>query len=150
METENMSAKSVVVRRRISVPAQAAWEIIRTGAEVDRWVPVITSCRLEGTGSGAKRLCTVNGQEVTESIATVDDPSRLFQYRIDRQSLMPIRNALGTVHVTAAGPTEAEVLWIMNFEVIDENAWPAVKQGMEEIYRAAIEGLERHAKKIAA
>jgi Polyketide cyclase / dehydrase and lipid transport len=146
MELKANSMKSVIARHRIGVAAERAWEILRTGGGLDRWIPIITSCRLEGEGPGAKRVCTVNGQEVVESIETVDDASRLMQYRIHRQSLMPIRNVLGTVHLTSTGPSESEVLWIMNFDMDDEAAWPAVKDGMEGMYRLAIEGLEAYAR----
>ena len=69
--------KTISVSKRIRVPAQAAWEVVRTGAQMDRWVPAITSCALEGSGVGAKRTCVINGQELLESIETVDDTSRL-------------------------------------------------------------------------
>jgi hypothetical protein len=138
--------KTVSISQRIAVPVQAAWNIIRTGAEVNRWFPPVTSCRLEGAGVGAKRVCTVNGQELLESIETVDDANRLFQYRILKQSLMPIRNVIGTIHLVAASPTETEVLWFVNFDLDDEKAMPALKDGIEGMYRAGITGLEAHAK----
>jgi Polyketide cyclase / dehydrase and lipid transport len=134
--------KTVSVSRRINVPAQAAWEVIRSGGAMDRWVPAITSCKLEGEGIGARRICVINGQELIESVETVDDASRLFQYRILQQSLMPVHNVLGTIHVSSAGPAEAEVLWFVNFELEDEAALPVVKAEIEGIYRAGIEGLE--------
>jgi len=147
MEMQGVAMKTVSITRRIRVPAQTAWEIVRTGEGVDRWIPIITSCRLEGKGVGAKRVCTINGQEVTESTETVEEASRLFQYRIHKQSLMPIRNVLGTVHLTATGPSETEVLWFANFELDDEQAWPAVKEGFEGMYEAAIKGLEEYAQR---
>jgi hypothetical protein len=139
--SETASMKAVVVCRTIGVPVQAAWEVVRTGDRVDRWIPVVTSCRLEGHGAGARRTCTIDGREVVESIATVDDAARVFQYRIERQSLMPIRDALGTLHLIGRGPAETEIVWITNFALEDERAWPAVKEGMEQIYRSAIDGL---------
>lgn len=139
--------KTVAVSHRIRVPVKTAWEIVRTGDGLERWIPVISSCRLEGRGVGAKRVCTVNGQQVVESLETVDDGTRLLQYRIQEQALMPIRNALGTVHLTPTGGDETAVLWMMNFEIDVEAAWPAVKDGMTSMYQAAIEGLEAHARK---
>jgi hypothetical protein len=141
METNKSPMKAVIVRRTISVSANVAWDVVRTGRDLERWVPVVTSCRLEGKGPGAKRFCTINGHDIVESIATVDDAARVMQYRIERQSLMPIRDALGTVYLSAAGSTETDVLWIMNFVIDDEQAWPAVKEGMEQIYSSAIDGL---------
>lgn len=136
--------KTVSVSKRIKVPAQAVWEVVRTGDQLDRWVPAITSCRLEGQGVGAKRVCVINQQPLRESIETVDDASRLFQYRIVEQTMMPVRNVLGTIHVSGTGPSETEVLWFVNFELDDEAAWSAVREGFEGIYHAGIEGLEAH------
>jgi uncharacterized protein YndB with AHSA1/START domain len=133
--------KTVIVNQSIPVSAHAVWKILRTGDHLERWIPIVTACHLEGSGVGAKRVCVINGQELVESIETVDENSRLFQYRIHAQSLMPVRNALGTIHLTAVSPAETSVLWMMNFDMTDEAAWPAVKEPMAEIYRGGIAGL---------
>lgn len=108
----------------------------------------MTSCRLEGTGVGATRVCVVNQQELRESIETVDDDCRLFQYRILEQSLMPVRDIVGTIHISAIGSAEAEVLWFVNLELLDERAWPDVKAGIAGMYRAGIDGLEAYASQL--
>jgi hypothetical protein len=149
METNRNPMKAVIVRRTIGVPAKAAWDVVRTGDGLERWIPIVTSCRLEGKGPGAKRFCTINGQDIVESIATVDEDARVMQYRIERQSLMPVRDALGTVHLSAVGAAETEVLWIMNFALDDARAWPAVKEAMEQIYVSAIDGLGSFARGVA-
>lgn len=112
---------------------------------MDQWVPAITSCRLEGEGVGARRLCVIDDHELQESIETVDDTSRLFQYRIHSQSLLPVRDFLGTIHITAVGPTEVELLWFANFELTDEHAWKTVKAAVEQIYGSGIDGLAARA-----
>jgi hypothetical protein len=134
--------KTVSVSQRVAAPAKGVWDIVRTGADVNRWFPSVTACRLDGVGVGAQRICTVNGQELTEIIETVDDASRIFQYRIVEQALMPIRNILGTFHVAQIGASESQVLWFVNFDIDDERAWPAVKEGIEGMYRAGIDGLQ--------
>jgi Polyketide cyclase / dehydrase and lipid transport len=138
--------KTISVTQRIAISADSAWNIIRTGANMNRWFPPVTACRLEGAGVGAKRFCTVHGHELEESIETVDDVSRIFQYRILKQSLMPIQNIVGTVHVTAVSPAEAEVLWFVNFDLTDESALPGLQEGIASMYRAGIAGLETYAK----
>lgn len=114
---------TVAVTRRIEVPADAAWAIIRSGTGVDRWLPMITSCRLEGAGANAKRVCMFNDghavHELLETILTIDDDARLFQYSIDRQTMMPIRNVIGTMHVTAIGAGQCEILWFAGKYVVD-------------------------------
>lgn len=137
--------KTVSVAQRIRVPAQAAWEVIRSGSGMDKWVPAISSCRLEGGGPGARRVCVINEQELHETIETVDDETRLFQYRIHRQSLLPVRNILATIHVAPTGDAECEVLWFVNLELEDDAAWSNVRDGIQSIYRSAIDGLSQFA-----
>jgi hypothetical protein len=137
--------KTVSVSQRVAVPALGVWNIVRTGADLNRWFPPVTACRLEGAGVGAQRVCTINGQELTEVIETVDDASQIFQYRIVKQALMPIRNILGTFHVAPVGAMESQILWFVNFDIDDERALPAVKEGIEGMYRVGIEGLQAFA-----
>jgi uncharacterized protein YndB with AHSA1/START domain len=141
---------AVAVTRKVEASADAVWAIIRSGTGVDRWLPMVTSCRLEGTGVDAKRVCTLNDgtaeHELQETIETVDDAARLFQYRIDRQSMMPIQNYRGTMHVTPVGADQCEILWFANFDLGDASALPAVKAGLEGVYQAGIAGLEAAAK----
>jgi uncharacterized protein YndB with AHSA1/START domain len=140
--------KTVSVSKHIVVPVQVVWEIVRTGANMDRWVPAITQCKLEGSGVGAKRVCVVDNHELHESIETVDDPSRLFQYRIHKQAMIPVHNILGTIHLTACGGEETEVLWFVNFDLDDESTWVPVRDGIEALYRSGIDGLEAHAQSV--
>jgi len=74
------------VSERIRVSAEAVWDVVRIGGNMDRWAPFITACRLEGEGVGARRVCVISDQELHEAIETVDDQNRLFQYRIHKQS----------------------------------------------------------------
>lgn len=111
---------------------------------------MITSCRLEGVGAGAKRTCVFNDgasdHDLHETILTIDDTSRLFQYRIDRLTIMPIRHLIGTMHVTEVGRGRCEVLWFANFELDDKSAAGDVKIGIESVYSAGIAGLEASAR----
>lgn len=137
--------KTVSISQRVTAPANTVWDIIRAGGDVDLWFAPVTSCRLEGQGVGARRTCTINGRELTECIETIDESSRLFQYRIIKQDLMPIRNILGTMRVTSTGPADCDVLWFANFELDDESGWPAIREGMEVMYRTGIAGLQARA-----
>jgi hypothetical protein len=136
--------RTVSVRARIPVDAAAAWAVVRTGGAMDRWVPAISACHVDGDGVGARRVCVIDAQELEETIETVDDESRLFQYRIRRQNLLPVRNVVGTIHLADTGPDACDVLWFANFELMQDEAWPAVRDGLEAIYRSGIEGLGQH------
>lgn len=141
--------KTVSVSKRIHVPAEVAWEIVRTGAHLERWVPAITRCELAGQGVGARRVCVIEGHELHESIETIDDVARLFQYRISKQALLPVRNIVGSIHLSACGPQETEVIWFVNFDLDDESAWMPVRDGIAAIYVAGIEGLADLARRSA-
>jgi Polyketide cyclase / dehydrase and lipid transport len=133
--------KTIAVTKQIAVSADAAWAILRTGDGMDRWSPMVTSCRLEGSGPGARRVCVINDKQLDEVIDTVDDAARLFQYRIERQELMPVANVRGSIHIAPISANSSHVLWFVNLDMLDEAAWPQVKAGIEGIYGASIEGL---------
>lgn len=134
----------VSVRKRLTAPAASVWKIVSKGDSVDRWLPVIESCRLEGSGPGARRFCTTGeGQRIDETIEAVDHTNRIFQYRIDRQDMMPTTNIRGTLCVAEDGAGHAEVLWFLNYELVDASAADAVRAGVAEIYAAGLAGLER-------
>jgi Polyketide cyclase / dehydrase and lipid transport len=133
--------KTIAVTKQIPVSADAAWAIVRTGANMDRWSPMVTSCRLEGSGPGARRVCVINEKQLDEVIDTIDDQAHLFQYRIERQELMPVANVRGTIHIAPISAHSSHVLWFVNLDLLDEAAWPQVKAGIEGIYGPSIDGL---------
>lgn len=133
--------KTVSVKKTIPVAEKRVWEVVRTGADMDRWVPAITHCELDGQGAGANRLCIVDGRTLRETVETVDDQTHLFQYRIHEQSLLPVRNVVGSIHVAACGDNACTVLWFANLELDDESAWPAVREALEALYVSGIDEL---------
>lgn len=137
----------VSVKKRLSVSAASVWALIRQGSGVDRWLPVITSCRLEGTGPGAVRICgTAQGHVLEETLEVVDDPGRIFQYRIDRQDMLPTTNVRGTMHVGEDGAGRAEVLWFVTYELVDPAVGEAVRSSLTDAYAQGLLGLERLAR----
>ncbi|MCI0584051.1 MAG: SRPBCC family protein [Chloroflexi bacterium] len=136
---------TVSVTQTLDASPEAVWSIIAAGDRVDRWLPAVTACRLEGSGPGARRVCIVGGAELEERIDTVDPSARLFQYRITRQSMMPIRDIVGTFHVAALGPRKTHVLWSLRFELDDPAHLDAIRNGITDLYRAGLAGLATYA-----
>lgn len=134
---------TVSVTQVLAASPEAIWSTIAAGDGVDRWLPVVTSCRLEGVGPGALRFCTAGGTELEEQIDVVDSAARLFQYRITRQAMLPIRNIIGTLHVASLAPKAAHVLWSLRFDLDDASQLDAVGGTITELYRAGLAGLER-------
>jgi uncharacterized protein YndB with AHSA1/START domain len=137
----------VSVKKSLNASADSVWKIVSRGDGVDRWLPVITTCRLDGTGPGATRTCTTaQGHELVETIVAIDPKHRIFHYRIDRQNMMPTRNLAGTLCVAEDRSGNADVLWFLTYELLDAAAAETVRAGVEHIYEAGLAGLERLAR----
>lgn len=102
---------------------------------------VIETCRVEGSGPGARRYCTTKQGPIAETLLCVDDASRLFRYRIDEQNMMPLENYEGSIHVTEVGSGTCEVLWFATYDLLNEAADVAVREGLVGLLRTAIGGM---------
>ena len=125
----------------INAPLEKVWSNIKRGDGVDLWLPIITACKLEGSGIGAKRICTTEQGPIHETILTIDDEQKVFQYRIDEQSLMPISSIVGTMKLNNL-KSSTELEWTIEFEIENEEYLDEVKNGIQEIYAAGAKGLE--------
>ena len=90
---------------------------------------------------GAKRVCQLHdGQQLFETILESDDAEKLFQYKIDQQSFMPISDVIGTMQFREEdGMTTLD--WNVEFEVETEELFEQVKSGIEEIYTTSSQKL---------
>jgi hypothetical protein len=90
---------------RIARPAEEVWALVGDPARVAEWFPGIESCRVEGL----QRVVTLSsGQEVTETIVTIDPLQRRFQY----QMKSPLcRSHLGTLDVIGLGEHDCLVIY---------------------------------------
>lgn len=136
------NVKTVAVTQVAPQPMEAMWKLIRSGGEVHRMLPgVIETCTVEGTGAGARRFCGTKQGPLEETILHVDDAARLFRYRIDRQSMMPLASYEGSLHVVDLGARGTEVLWFATYELLDPNADEPVREGLRSMFTTAIDGM---------
>ena len=134
--------KTVAVTRVVPQPMEAMWKLIRSGADIHRMLPgVIESCRLEGSGAGARRYCGTKQGMLEETILAVDDEARLFRYSVDRQSMLPTQGYEGSLHVVDLGPHGTQVLWFATYELLDQRADEAVREALRGMFTAAIGGM---------
>jgi Polyketide cyclase / dehydrase and lipid transport len=139
MNQTKATTKTIAIARCLSRPAHLVWQLIRSGRDVHRMMPgVIETCRVEGSGPGARRYCTTKQGPLAETLLCVDDEARLFRYRIDEQSMMPLKDYEGSIHVTDRGDGTCEVLWFATYNLLDEAADSAVRDGLQGLLRTAI------------
>lgn len=133
----------------IHVPAAQAWEVIGSIGGLDKYFPVISACRLEGSGVGATRYCTLqNGVNLKERIDEVDQAQMRIRYAIIEAPL-PLSGYVGTVQVKKIDATRCEVAWFAEYTPAPDHA-----EELREMFRGAlgdgIKGLEQYCKKPTA
>ncbi len=110
---------TVNITKTAPVTPAAVWAAIRGIGGLDRWFPIIETCRVEGAGVGAIRIFVLAGAgEVRDRIIEIDDAARRFRY--DRfASPFPVQSYIGTVDLRAAGGG-TELSWTVVFDSSEE------------------------------
>ena len=138
MVVKNQFAQTKV----LDAPHNKVWGIISKATGLTDWLPVITSCRLEGEGENAKRFCeTADGKHLKETIDRIDHDNFVFEYTIIKQNMMPITNYRGKYEVLNLEDGKTQVTWSSTFEV-DEADLQAVEESLAGLYHIGFEGLE--------
>jgi len=125
----------------VNANSKALWKIIGSGEGVDKWLPVITSCRVEGN----KRYCATAEGSFEEDILESNDETMTFRYLIPKQHLMPVENIEGTMKVTPINNERANIRWGWSFD-IEESNFEAVQGGLNQLGEMGIKGIEVLAK----
>ncbi len=95
--------QTITVEQEISGNADAIWATISSGGDVHQWFPIIQSCRLEGSGEGASRFCTmIDGNKLKERIVEVNHALRRFRYAIEQHPL-PAQAVIASIDVRDTG-----------------------------------------------
>jgi hypothetical protein len=132
----------VVVKQTIHVSPEAVWETLRKFGDLEEFLPMVASCRLEGSGVGAKRtLVTRDGAEILEELVALDDQERTLRYKI-LDSPLPFDDYLATVRVRSIDNHHSEIDWSSTFQPEGAPEADAVEM-VRGIYAAAINGLEQ-------
>ncbi len=129
--------QTIETKHFLSAPANKVWENISKATGLNNWLPVITACRLDGN----KRVCSTEQGDMDETILTIDNEQKLFQYSIDKQPLLPIENIIGTMKLTEMNG-KTELSWNLDFTIQDETMLPMVTQAIQGMYEAGAHGLE--------
>jgi len=129
------------VSKNINAQADKLWETIRQFDGVDKYVPVITSCRVEGSGVGAKRFCTMqDGAKLSEELLSLDEQNRILTYSVNSDD-MPVENYTGKVEITELGNNDCKIEWSSTFNVKGAPE-QEVKTMIESVLGMALDGLE--------
>ncbi len=137
---------NVNVTKTLDAPGDKVRTAIKSIGGLDRWLPIITACRVEGQGVGATRLLELSGGgEMRDRTLEISDSER--QLRYDRFALpFPVEKYLGTVEVRDAGPGQSELSWSAQME-----AGASKKDEMTGLIQSAItDGIDGLARELCA
>ncbi len=138
---EDVMSQARIVRS-IDAPAQEVWETLRDFDGVDEYLPSVASCAVEGSGIGARRVCTLqDGSRVFERLVTIDEQKRTLRYSVT-QSQLPFESYLGTITVRDLGERKCRIDWSSTFDPIGMPEAQVISM-IESMYSEAVEGLER-------
>jgi uncharacterized protein YndB with AHSA1/START domain len=134
---------AVKLVRTINVDANTVWATISAGDGLDKWMPAITECRVEGSGAGATRYCTMaDGAKLTERLLEVNHDRRRFKCGIDEHPL-PAKNIVGAVDILDLGKGKSEVSWSAGFDC-DASHREELTGMFKSVYEQGLEGLEAY------
>jgi uncharacterized protein YndB with AHSA1/START domain len=124
----------IVIDRR----PEEVWAILGDLGAVTRWVPSVTSARMEGM----RRICTMEeGGEIHERIADFSDERRRYGYE---QTVHPLgfKRSVGALTVRPHADGASRVVWNADLE-FDDPAQEAQFLGMlEQGYAGALQRLK--------
>lgn len=130
------------VTKTIASQSDQVWSAISSIGGLDRWFPIISSCRVEGAGVGAIRILTLaDGAEMRDRVLEIDHAARRFRYE-RTHSPFPVNKYLGTIDVRDSAGSESEVSWTVNLDVTAEAREQLVSL-LKNALSDGISGLER-------
>jgi uncharacterized protein YndB with AHSA1/START domain len=125
----------ITINRR----AEEVWAVLGDLGAVTRWVPGVTSARMEGM----RRICEMeDGREIHEEIADFSDERRRYAYT---QPVHPLgfKRSAGTLAVEPNGHGTSRVVWNAEVDFADgiqeAQVLPMLRQG----YAAALQRLKQ-------
>ncbi len=137
---------NVSVKGTINASADDVWKTVSSFRDIEKYLPVVKSSVTEGSGLGAKRICTVatpDGKEakINEEVTNFDENAKSLTYEIAGFSPFGFENYKGTVKVVDAGNNTCEIEWSGTFDA--KGPEDEVTKMMNDVYTSAINGLKQ-------
>jgi len=125
--------KGIQTQHEISAPIDAVWDLIKTGANWEAWLPILTGSKVEGN----LRTCDIptpdGNTDVMEELFLASHLEKTFLYQIQKQQSFPADDIVGYIRlVENEGVTT--MYWSVEMTIEDEAYFPELKAQIEHIY----------------
>ena len=137
----------VSVKDTINASADKVWSTVGAISNVEQYIPMIASSKVEGYGLGAKRTCVVaneKGEEmgkIEEDIVSFDNEAKMYSYTIT-SSPFPVENYVGTVRITDGNDNECELEWSGKCEAKGMKE-EEVENMLKGVYSSILDGIKK-------
>jgi carbon monoxide dehydrogenase subunit G len=114
------------------------WAVLGDLRAVTRWVPGVSSARMEGM----RRICVMeDGSQIHEEIADFSDEQRRYAYT---QPVHPLgfKRSAGTLAVEPDGHGSSRVVWSAEIDFADTSHEPEMLPMLRQGYAAALQRLK--------
>ncbi len=123
----------------INSPAENVWKTLSALDGVEKYLPIIKSSKIQGSGSGAQRTCEVQFGEqkgtLVEKIEKVDDQNKLVQISMEKAPA-PFEGLRISMQVKPIDDNTSEFsVWS---EVSDKQSQP-----IQQIFQMMAQGLKQ-------
>lgn len=125
------------VRQEFADSATRVWAVVGDPGAVDGWIPSVASVRMDGT---MRHIVFPDGQPARERIAEHSDAGRHYTYEYVDGPLALDRYS-STLTVVETSPSACAIEWNATFAAASEDVEAELAQGIEAIYRAALDEL---------
>jgi uncharacterized protein YndB with AHSA1/START domain len=130
------------ITRTLRAAPEAVWARIAAVDRLHEWLPIVTRCRIEGSGPGARRVCDTAHGTIVERVERIDHGSRTLVYTVTEQPILPLDDYRGTLHVTPHAGGRAGATWTVEYQVAEEVREP-VDRALRDVIAVGLDGLER-------
>lgn len=116
--------QQVEVRRTFAHPAQKVWDLTGDFGALDRWLPGVTACVVEGEGprdqggNAVRSVTIMDGSVTREALESFDDQGMAYRYAIiEAKGFDSSHTYIGSFKVEPTGADACEIIWQAQYSV---------------------------------
>ena len=133
--------KAIQTTHQLEAPADAIWDLIKTGGRWEDWLPILAGSKVNGNA----RTCDVpapdGSMDLLEELFLASDVEKTFLYQINKQQSFPASDIVGYIRLVSSGEATT-MYWSVEMEVESEEVFGMLKAQIEEIYAAGAAKLQ--------
>lgn len=134
--------KFIKTTHEINAPIDSIWDLVKTGAKWEDWLPILAGSKVEGNS----RTCDVpspdgSSLDVFEELFLVSEAEKTFTYQINKQQSFPAKDIVGIIRLVENGENTT-MYWSVEMDVEAEEIFTEMKGQIEQIYGEGAKKLE--------